>query len=239
MRIEPSDYLDLDSVELHGPSAIRFKGEEAPAPSPAPTTVDGVAAALREAQLRGDHGQIGILSVQLDDLIAGAPSPSSKAPQEPVAEETIDSSGEQLEPSEDAPELLESDFNRSLVTELGADKVDEIYSAINNCGDDEIIASFMDSVDGDGSYANEVVAWAKQAADAGATPTADASFNAFDEETINSVQNNSAFAEDIINLNRLVSSGQLSKAQLYQQVMQDPGLMAEAVKLRNANIISF
>jgi len=246
MRIEPSDYLDLDSVDLLGPSAIKFKGEEAPAPSPAPSSVDEVAAALREAQLRGDHGQIGILSVQLDDLVAGTPSPSPsrvsdahKAPQEPVAEETIDSSGDNDEPSEEPTELLESDFNRSLVAELGSDKVDEIYTTINNCGDDEVIASFMDSVDGDGSYANDVIAWAKQASDAGATPTGEATFRAFDEESIASIQNSSAYAEDIINLNRLVCSGQLSRSQLYQQVMQDPGLMAEAVKLRNANIISF
>ena len=102
-----------------------------------------------------------------------------------------------------------------------------------------MIASFMDSVDGDGVYANDIIEWAKQASDAGATPTGEASFDAFDDAAIANIQNSSAYAEDIINLNRLVSSGQMSQAQLYQQVMQDPGLMAEAVKLRNANIISF
>ena len=254
MEIKPEDYLNLDSLDMYGPASIRFKGEEAPAPSPTPTTVDGVAAALREAQLRGDHGAIGLLSIQLDDLVNNTPathaqsrvsdaqvvsSDTQEAPQQPELKEDTDSSCDTDEPAEDAPELLESDFNRSLVAELGSDKVDAIYTTINNCGDDEVIASFMDSVDGDGVYANDVIEWAKQAADAGATPTGEASFSAFDDAAIANIQNNSAYAEDIINLNKLVSSGQMTQAQLYQQVMQDPGLMAEAVKLRNANIISF
>ena len=240
MRIEPSDYLDLDSVELHGPSAIRFKGEEAPTPTPVPTSIDEVASALRQAQQQGDHGQIGLLSVQLDQLLnQTAPTPTQTAPQQPEQEEVTDSSGEEQEPSEEPVELLDSDFNRSLVAELGSEKVDSIYTTINNCGDDEVIASFMDSVDGDGSYAYEVIEWAKQVSDAGATPTGELSFDAFDDAAIANIQNNSSYAEDIINLNKLVSSGQMSQAQLYQQVMQDPGLMAEAVKLRNANIISF
>ncbi len=240
MRIEPSDYLDLDSAELLGPSAVRLKGEEAPAPSPVPNTLDEVASALRQAQLQGDQGQIGLLSVQLDQLLnQTAPTTTQKAPQQPEEEKVTDSSGENDGASEEPTELLQSDFNRSLVAELGDTKTDEIYTAINNCGDEEIIASFMDSIDGDGVYANEVVEWAKLASDAGATPTGDATFGAYDDAAIANIQNNSAYADEFINLNRLVSSGQLTQAQLYQQVMQDPGLMAEAVKLRNANIISF
>lgn len=240
MEIKPEDFLDLSNLEMYGPSSVRFKGEVAPTPSPTPTSLDEVATALRQAQLKGDHGQIGILSNQLDQLVnQTATTTTQQAPQQLEGEEVDKGSGETDEASEDAPELLESDFNRSLVAELGGTKVDEIYTTINNCGDDEIISSFMDSVDGDGSYANEVIEWAKLASDAGAVPSADATSGAFDEASIADIQNNSAYADDIINLNRLVSSGQMTQAQLYQQVMQDPGLMAEAVKLRNANIISF
>ncbi len=243
----PEDYLDLSSLEMHGPSSVRFKGEEAPTPSPAPNTLDEVSSALRQAQLQGDQGQIGLLSVQLDQLLnQTAPTPTQSrvsdaqtAPQQPEVEDVDKGSGENDEPSEEPTELLESDFNRSLVAELGDTKTDEIYTAINNCGDEQVIAGFMDSIDGDGVYANEVVEWAKLASDAGAAPSGDATFGAYDDAAIANIQNNSAYAEDFINLNRLVSSGQLTQAQLYQQVMQDPGLMAEAVKLSNANIISF
>ena len=84
IRIEPSDYLNLDSLEMHGPSSIRMKDEAESAPTPSsPKTIDEVAAALRQAQLRGDHGQIGVLSVQLDDMLAGTSSAPTEAPEDP------------------------------------------------------------------------------------------------------------------------------------------------------------
>lgn len=237
----PEDYLDLDSLELLGPSAVSLKSDQpAPLAAPEPQTIDDVANALRQAQLRGDQGQIGVLSLQLDDMLSGKPSEAPVSPQE-QPKEVVDTNTPEAdeEPSEEQPELLESDFNRALVNQLGAAKVDALYETVNNCGDEDVIEAFMESVQGDGQYANEVLDWARLATDAGATPDPEAEYSTFSEENITAIRNESPYADEIIALNQKLNSGEISQAQLFQQVLQDPALMAEAVKLRNANIISF
>lgn len=241
MEITPEMYLNLDGLEMHGPSSIRRADEPAPVADAQPTSVDEVADALYQAQRRGDHAQVGLLSAQLDGLVQGL----STAPQEPVVandpttpEETLEPSEELTEPSEDT--YTESDFNRSLVNELGSDKVNQLYEVINSCEDEDVIQAFLESSQGeDHTYANELIDWARLATDAGATPDPEAEYSSFSEENITAIRNESPYADEIISLNQKLNSGEISQAQLFQQVMQDPALMAEAVKLRNANIISF
>jgi len=234
----PEDYLNLDNLELLGPGAVSLKSDQpAVLAAPEPQSIEDVANALRQAQLRGDQGQIGILSIQLDDMLSGTPSAAPVSHQEQPKEVVDTNTPEEIE--EPSESILESDFNRALVTELGAEKVDSLYEAVNNCGDEDVIEAFMESIEGDGKYAHEVLDWAHLATKAGATPEADAVYSAFTQESITSLRNESAYADEIISLNQKVANGQLSKGQLFQQVMQDPALMAEAVKLRAAGIITF
>ena len=241
IRIEPSDYLDISDVEMYGPSSIRMKGEEAPAPTPNPQTVDEVAAALRQAQLRGDHGQVGILSVQLDELVAGTSSAPPEAPEDaPVASED-DKPQEDTEEVEEAPQsdFKDSDFNKSLINELGAEETDELYQIVNDGAGDDVLEAFMESANGDGEYASQVIDWARNVKASGAAPTAGLEASAIDESTAQQIIGASEFGEEILQLNQQVSSGQMSKAQLFQEVMGNPALMAEAVRLRNSNLLQF
>ena len=239
MQINPEDYLNLDDVEMYGPSSIRFKGEETAPEVPSPSTIEEVAQALRQAQLQGNHAQIGVLSCQLDDLLAGetpakAPESVSEEPKEEVDPETP-------EEAEEAPQsdFKDSDFNKSLVNELGAEETDELYQIVNDGAGDDVLEAFMESANGDGEYASQVIDWARNVKASGAAPTAGLEASAIDESTAQQIIGASEFGEEILQLNQQVSSGQMSKAQLFQEVMGNPALMAEAVRLRNSNLLQF
>ena len=234
MQINPEDYLNLDNLEMHGPSSVTIKGEKVAEPSPAPSTIDEVAQALRQAQLDGKHGEVGILSARLDEMLLGDLSEAPEASKQEVAEEET---SEEKESSTD--DFKDSAFNKSLVSELGAEETDELYGIINSGADEDVLSAFMESANGDGKYATQVVDWARNVKAAGATPNADVQASAIDESQATAILGASDYGQDILDLNAAVTSGKMSKAQMFAQVMENPGLMQEAVRLRNANLIQF
>ena len=110
MEIRPEDYLDLSGYDMHRPAAVRPLGEPAPAQEQQPQTIDEVAQALHQAERRGDHGAVGLLSAQLDDLLAGTPAEAPVATQEEPKEEVDPETTEEVE--EPSESFTESEFNK-------------------------------------------------------------------------------------------------------------------------------
>ena len=241
MEITPEMYLNVGDVELRGPSAIRTFGEAEPVAAPAPATLEEVTSALRQAQLRGDTAAVGLLSAQQDDLINGVYT----APEEQPTQNDTTPTEEEVEAPEADPEaspegFTESAFNKALVNELGGEGADAILATINATGDEAVIEAFLASAQSeDTSYAEEVTSWARLANQAGATPSGELNVEGYTESQIAELQHASSYADEIVSLNQQLVSGQISQAQLFQAVIQEPGLMAEAVKLRAQGLISF
>nr|BDD46738.1 hypothetical protein 9 [bacterium] len=232
--------MPISDLDFYGPNVLN-KPEQTQAPVQS-DDIFAVQEQLLKAEQMHDHMAVQRLSMRLDDMLSGMPT---EAPQEPV-QEHVDISEDVVEqPEEGESEEVVDDafassaFNRSLVNELGEDGANEIYEIINNTGDGELISAFMESAQTDGNYAGMLTDWARNVQAAGATPSADVTAVAFDSAQEQAIRSSSEFGDEIMALNTAVTSGQMTKAQLFQQVMQNPGLMAEAVRLRDANLISF
>ena len=234
MEVTPEMYLNLDNFEMHGPSSIRPQGEPEPAPQQQPQTVDEIATALRKAELAGDHAGVQLLSVQLDDALAGVPA---AAPESSSATEEESTEAKEAPSDED---FHESFFHQNLVREVGdTEEVNALYSIINDSADQETISAFFESAQGDGKYASEVVSWARNVQQANAVPDVSIEAQGFSEGQASELLAASEYGSEILALNNAVVSGQISQQEMFMQVVQNPSLMAEAVRLRNANLISF
>lgn len=234
MEITPDQYLDLSNVDMFGPSSIKPLGYQQPAPAPAPTTVDEVAAALRQAQLNGDHGAIGLLSVQLDDLVANFTAPNQQQPQKPVSDAP-------KAPEEPVADVRQSDLYQEINAVQGQEEADKVHSWMNENFSEDEVADYLTAVNSNDQEAIAVFQSAQNMMkDVAFAPSEDLEYTSFNESQAHALTD--AFGEqgqELLSLNQQYLSGAITERQMQKHVLSNPSLMRVAMEAKAQGLINY
>lgn len=234
MEITPDQYLNLDNVEMYGPSSIRLANEPAPVAETQPTTVDEVATALRQAQQRGDHGAIGLLSAQLDSLVANSSAPTNQV----AAEATSDAPEAPQEPVED---VRQSDLYQEINAVQGQQEADRVHGWMNENFSQEEVSDYLSAMSSNDQEAIAVFQSAQNMMkDAAFAPSADLDYSPFNDTQAHALTD--AFGEqgqELLDLNKQLLSGALTERQMQKHVLSNPALMRVAMQAKAQGLINY
>ena len=227
MEITPEDYLPVEALELHGPSAIEPKP---PADAPAANDIFSVQERLFKAEASGDHLAIHRLSIQLDDMLAavpnqGAEESSSEAPEGPSEVDEID--------------VRQSDLYLQINDAVGQEKADNVHSWMNeNLSEDEV-SDYLTQLTEGNQEAIQAFQAAQQAMDQGVGLDSDDPTSIPDAEQEQLVDHFGDNGQKLVEMNKALMAGSASITDLKRLVMSDPSLLADAFKAKAMNLISF
>ena len=239
MEITPEMYLDVASLELHGPDALNKPAETPSAPAPS-DDIFAVQQQLLDAERVGNHLAVQQLSMRLDDLLAGI---SPEQPSEDTAEqESTDEPSEAHESSSEADEIdvTTTELYQQIGEAVGAQKADETFSYMNDNASQEEISEFLEQLKAGDQEAISTFQAAQQAMEQGITIDGSVETTAFDSDTAFLIEDR--FGENgvqIVDLNRRLLAGEITQVQVKRAVMSNPSLLADCLKAKAANLISF
>lgn len=243
-EITPEMYLDVDALELHGPSAL---SNQSASPSPAPNLndIDQVQQALFAAQRREDHAQISLLSTRLDDLLAATPTGKPEAAPEPLAE-APESPQETPEPSSEDKALIESFEASEVLLDLnntvGEEVVGQVHDWANEHLPEDQLRNYMKMVssnDPEAVGAFQAMQTLSQQEDAAPDPEG-VQPEAFDEDTSSQlVDRFGDMGQVMVMLNQKVTAGEVEWKDVQQFVMSRPQLMQAAVEAKKLGLLNY
>ena len=235
----PEQYLNIGDVELYGPSAIRLPGQpEKPEAQPLPTNPLEIQQQLFEAQRRNDHVAIQHLSMALDDSLANVFEEKTQ-PKEEIESPAPNPSEEEQEPQSD---VSESEIYREIHNAVGTEEADSVHSWMNDNFDEEEIGSYLQLIK-DGDQEAIGVFQAAQRAMKNPELAPDTSIEEYtqldDSQSAELVDRYGDAGEQMIQLNRQFIAGEITQAQMIQQVLSDPALAQAAMNAKANNLLTY
>ena len=241
MQINPEDYLPVDDYVLRGPSALQAPSQPASPVSQEPASLDSVHQALMAAERRGDYGQVGILSAQLDDLLSQVPTTAPSSSQEPSQEP----SGTTQEAS--TQEEVDASYNASEVKQAlngthGAEEVNRVHAWCNDNLSDEDLSEYLGLIQSDDQEA--LVAFQslqKLASNAHYAPESEGvEYESFSDEGVNTlISNYGDHGETMVRLNQQFLAGQITQQQMQRAVLSDPMLAMSVFDAKSKGLITY
>ena len=236
MEVKPEDYLNLDTLELYGPDAVKPQA----APVAANTnTLESIQQSLFQAQRNGDNAAIGLLSSQLDSLLAAtttSPDVAPEAPQAPEDKPEDDLSQEDLETL-----YKSSEVRQELYGKYGKEEVDSVHTWLNGFAEKDELSSYIALLANDDPEALLTYeSLRKMAGDESIQPDQVVEYQGFDgSQSQQLLEEFGDHGQTMLDLNTQYLAGQITQTQMQRAVLSDPALAMSVFQAKAQGLITY